>query len=138
MPRYRDDEYEDDEDDRWGRPYRRGEAAGRPRGGSRHSAVGIVSFAAAVLAGVMLFALFVVAGVMAAKQGGDLAEGSPEAILAGLGIIASMGLALLALVLGVVGLFQDGKKLFPTLGTTMSGIVLLGTVALLCAGLMFG
>jgi hypothetical protein len=138
MPRYRDDEYEDDEDDHWGRPYRRGETAGRPRRESGHSTIGIVSFAAAVLSGVMVFALFVIAGVMAAKQGGDIAENSPEAMLAGLGIIAGMGVALLALVLGVVGLFQEGKKLFPTLGTTMSGIVLLGTVALLCAGVMFG
>jgi hypothetical protein len=135
MPHYRDDEYEDD---RWGRPYRRGEAAGRPRGGGSHSTIGIVSFAAAVLAGVMVFALFVVAGVMAANSGGYFAEDSPAAILAGLGLFASMGVALLALVLGVVGLFQDGKKLFPTLGTTISGVVLLGTVVLLCAGVMFG
>ena len=118
MPRDRWDENDPEDDARFRR------RTGPNRDG--HAAIGIISFVAALLSGVAVFVLAAVAGFLTASRG-DLAEDSPEAVALGLGIIAGLVLALLALVLGVVGLFQGGNRLFPTLGTTLGGLVLLGT-----------
>ena len=136
MPRLREDE-DDEEDEYHRRQYRRGDGLGRTRRGSGHSTIGILSFLAAILSGVSILGLFGAAGLVAAN-GGDVGEDSPEAILAGLGLFAGMGVALLGLILGVIGLNQGANKLFPTLGTSISGVVLLGSVALLCAGALAG
>ena len=132
MPRDRWDENDPEDDARFRR------RTGPNRDG--HAAIGIISFVAALLSGVAVFALAAVAGFLTASRG-DLAEDSPEAVALGLGIIAGLVLALLALlalVLGVVGLFQGGNRLFPTLGATLSGLVLLGTAGLICAGIVAG
>jgi len=128
MPLDRGDDYGD-------RSYRhRGERTEREPG---HSAIGIISGVAALLSGFAVFSLATLAGVLTVARG-DLAEDSPEAILIGLGIIAGVGVALLALILGVVGLFQSGNKLFPILGTVGSSLVLIGIGLLGCAGLVAG
>ena len=133
MPR----NYEDEDDWRRERSYRhdKGEARLRPERG--HSTIGIISCVIAFLSGVAIFGLFVVAGVISTTKG-DLAEDSPEAIGIGLGFFACMGLALLALILGVVGLTQKSEKLFPILGTCFSGLVLVGTAVLLLVGMLMG
>ena len=136
MPYDRSDEYEDEARGRSRERLYRHNRVGS-EGGRGHAAVGIASCLVALLSGVMVFALVVVAGVLSSTRG-ELSEDSPEAILIGLGIIAGIGLAVLALILGVIGLFQQNDKLFPILGTTFSGLVLLGSILIICAGLLAG
>ena len=99
--------------------------------------LGILSFLAALLAGLMTFGLVVVAGVISSNQG-NLADDSPEAIVIGLGFFACVGLTLVALILGVVGLFRPNDKLFPILGTSFSGLILFGCIVLVCIGILAG
>ena len=143
MPRHHGDDYEDrfSRDDAEDRPrerlYRADKGRERFQRERGHSVMGILSCLTALLAGVMTFTLFLVAGVMSANRG-DLPEDSPEAIALGLGFFACVGLTLVAMILGVVGLFGKKDKLFPILGTSFSALILFGTILLVCAGIVAG
>ena len=126
--------YEDD-DRRRGRSYHEDRGESRFRAERGHSTIGIISFVLALICGIAIFGLLIVAGVISATSG-DIAEDSPEAITLGLGLFACMGLALLALILGVVGLTQQSQKVFPILGTCISGLVLVGAAVLLVIGIL--
>lgn len=59
-----------------------------------------------------------------------------EAILVGLMIIFMMLVCLVSLGLGIGGLVQkDRQKIFAILGTTFSGLIILGTVGLIALGM---
>lgn len=103
----------------------------------KHSGLGITSFALSILVGFLLFAAIAVAGVMESSRPGGLDEESPVAVVMGLGIIALLGLNLVAFGIGIGALFQrDRKKIFAILGTVFSSLIFLGCIALFVVGSM--
>ncbi|KAA2284581.1 hypothetical protein [Arenimonas fontis] len=104
---------------------------------SKHSGLGIAAFVISLVAGIAIFAAIVVAGVMEASRPGGLDENSPEAVLLGLVLIALLFMDVVALGLGIAGLFQrERRKIFAILGTVFSGLTILGTVFLIVLGNM--
>lgn len=105
----------------------------------QHSGLGVASFVVSIIAGFSIFVLIVIAGLMETSTPGGLDENSIEAVLVGLLLIAFVGLALVALVLGIVGLVQkQRKKIFALLGTVFSGVSILCTIVLIAIGLSVG
>ncbi|MBO2680520.1 hypothetical protein I6M56_16940 [Shewanella algae] len=105
----------------------------------KHSGLGIASFATSIFSGIALFITFIVAGALEATTPGGLDENSMEAILVGLMIIFMMLVSLVSLGLGIGGLVQkDRQKIFAILGTTFSGLIILGTVGLIALGMSMG
>jgi hypothetical protein len=127
-PRRRRRRYEEEDED-----------ASRFRKPLGHSTLGILSFGLSLLTGAGIFLLFVIAGVLTAASGGPPPDDSPQAIIIGLGFIGGLGIALVGLVLGVVGMLSPNhNRTFAYLGVGFNGVILLGTIALLCVGMMMG
>ena len=103
----------------------------RPRG---HSRCGIASFITSLIAGLMLFVLVCVAVVMGANR--EIDENDPETVVLGLGVMAGLGLAFVAFVLGIIGLFENRSKVFAVIGLVFSLCAALPTLGLLVIGLM--
>ncbi|NJK90634.1 MAG: hypothetical protein HC904_01655 [Blastochloris sp.] len=105
----------------------------------KHSGLGICSFIVSLASAVLMFALFVVAGVMESATPGGIDEKAPATVVLGLFIIGALMLELVALIFGIVTLFQkDRKKLFGILGVVFSGAVILLTLGLMVLGLSMG
>ncbi len=103
----------------------------------KHSGMGIASFIISIVGSVSMFVLFVLAGVMATSRPGGMDESSAQAVVLGLLIIGMLFVNLVALGLGMAGLFQkERKKVFVILGTIFSGITVVLTVVLLIIGFM--
>ena len=101
----------------------------------KHLGLGIASFA--IFAGFLVFVLVAIAVVIAVTTQGELDEKTTEAILLGLGIIGALLIDLLAVVLGIAGLFQaERKKLFAVLGIIIGSLVFLGVALLIVLGTM--
>lgn len=101
----------------------------------KHSGLGIASFAISILAGFLMFATVVIAGVLQIRTPGGLDDEAPVTIFIGLAIIGLVLLDLLAFVLGVAGLFQKNvKKVFAILGLILSGLTIVGIIALIVIG----
>jgi len=101
----------------------------------KHSGLGITSFVISLLVGVLIFAAIIIAGFASAHRPDGMDERAPGTILLGLAIIGFMLLDLLALALGIAGLFQkDTKKVFAVLGILFSLFTLLGTIGLMIIG----
>ena len=102
----------------------------------QHSGLGISSFIVSLAAAIFIFATLIIAGNLANSTPGGLSEDSNEAMFIGFAIIGLVLLSLIALGLGIAGLFQkDRLKVFPILGTIFSSLTILGTVALILLGL---
>ncbi|MCG9740068.1 hypothetical protein L1D32_18060 [Shewanella insulae] len=102
---------------------------------SKHSGLGIAGFVLSILSTLLIFGLLIIAGVLEATTPGGIDETSPEAIIVGLLLFAFIGLTLVALGLGVAGLFQkQRKKIFAILGTIFSSVTVLATLALIGYG----
>lgn len=100
-----------------------------------HSGLGIASFITSVATGGLLLSVSLIAGVMEASTPGGIDEESPGVIVLGVLVFALLGAAVVALGLGVSGLFQkDRMKVFAVLGAVLSLFVLLVTSALLALG----
>lgn len=105
----------------------------------KHSGIGIVSFITSIISGICIFLILVIAGVMEASSPGGMDEESASAVVVGLSLFAFLGMALLALGLGIGGLFQkERKKIFAILGTVFSSISLLSTIFIIIVGLAMG
>lgn len=104
-----------------------------------HSVLGIASTVLAVLLFFAYIAVFAVAGIMAERQGGDLDENSPQAMVVGLAVIGLFGLSFLGLVLGIVGIVLPNRnKTFGWVGTALNAFILVGVCGLMCLGLAMG
>ncbi|WP_243892398.1 hypothetical protein [Shewanella algae] len=105
----------------------------------KHSGPGIASFVTSILSGIALFITFIVAGTLETTTPGGMDENSMEAVLVGLMIIFMMLVCLVSLGLGIGGLVQkDRQKIFAILGTTFSGLIILGTIGLIALGMSMG
>ena len=108
-------------------------------GGRRQSGLGIASFVVAIVGGVTVFVLIVIAGVMAASTSDGMDEESPQAILLGVGLLASVMINVFGILLGVAGLGQsDRVRTFAVLGLVLNLLVILGFVGLVVLGLSMG
>jgi hypothetical protein len=76
----------------------------------KHSGLGAASFIISVVVGVVIFLLILVAGVMELTTPGGINEESVGAISVGCSIIACLFVDLVALGLGIGGLFQRERK----------------------------
>jgi hypothetical protein len=103
----------------------------------RHSGLGISSFVLSVIIGVLMFCLFVIAGVIEQTTPGGMDEEAVSTMLVGLFLIGFMVLDVVAIGLGIAGLFQaNRRKLFAILGVVFASITLLLTGLLMVIGLM--
>jgi Na+-driven multidrug efflux pump len=101
----------------------------------KHSGLAIASFATSTVSGVAIFATIVVAGVMEASTPGGMDEKAVGTIIIGLLIFLFLGCALVALGLGIAGLFQrNRKKVFAILGITFSAMEVLVTAVIMLLG----
>jgi hypothetical protein len=103
----------------------------------KHSGVGIASFLICLLSGVSLLVLFGIAGYMGSQSPEGINEEDTATMVLGLMLIGAGLGQLMALLLGVVSLFQSNrKKLFGILGTVFSllavllfgGLMVLGAI----------
>ena len=98
--------------------------------------LGMASFITSIVSGIFLFVVFSIAGVMESSTPGGIDEESTGAIVIGLFLFAFMGMALVALGMGIGGLVQREKKnIFAILGTVFSAVSLVVTIFLLIIGL---
>ncbi|HET6879005.1 MAG TPA: hypothetical protein VFI31_02550 [Pirellulales bacterium] len=101
----------------------------------RHSGLGITSFVMAILIGVFEFVMVLVAGLVEVSTPGGMDENSPTAMVIGFGVCGGMLLSAVAVVLGIVSLFQaQRKKLFGILGIALSCALFLGVILLMIIG----
>ncbi|MCD4652662.1 hypothetical protein K8T06_01865 [bacterium] len=106
---------------------------------TKHSGIGIAAFIISIILAGGLFLLVIIAGLMEASTPGGIDEESLSAAILGLLILGTGGFQIIALVLSLVGLFQQNrKKLFPVLGTVVSSLTLLGISGLMILGMITG
>ena len=105
----------------------------------RSSGLGTASFITSLIAGVGLVATVVAAGVIETTTPGGMDPNSVQAILIGLLIFGFVGASLVALGLGIGGLFQhQRRKGFAIVGVCVAGLEVVGTVMLILIGLRMG
>ena len=100
------------------------------------SKLGIASLLISILTALGLFIVFLIAGVIAANTYGGIDEESVEAIILGLFILGFGFLDLLAVGLGIAGIFQKTReRITAIIGTIISSATLLITLSLISVGL---
>ena len=105
----------------------------------KHSGIGIASFIISIISGVLIFMLVVIATIIEGSTPGGMNEDSIGAIIIGLFVFLFLGMALVALALGIVGILQKGrKKIFAILGTVFSGVSFAVTIFIIILGLLVG
>ena len=103
----------------------------------KNSGFGVASFIMSIVIGLLILVLFAVAGVISASTPGGMDKQSVQAVIIGLSILVLLFLALVAMVLGIVGLLQkERKKLFAILGTIFSSLTLIVAVGVMILGLV--
>ncbi len=101
----------------------------------KHSRLGITSFVISLVIGIVMGILIIIAGIMEATLPGGIDENSVGAIVLGLFLLGGLFVDLVALGLGIAGLFQkERKKIFAILGIIFSGITVSGTLLLMVIG----
>jgi hypothetical protein len=106
---------------------------------SKQSGFGVASFIISISVGLLMFLVFAIAGLMQVSTPGGIDKQSIQMMLVGLSIIALLFLDIVAVVLGIVGLFQKKrKKLFAIFGTILSSATVILTIALIVVGVLVG
>ena len=104
---------------------------------TKHSGFGVASFIISILAGVLMFLVFLIGTIMQLSTPGGMDKQSIQAMLVGLSIIALLFIDIVAVVLGIAGLFQKKrKKLFAILGIVFSSATVISMIALIIIGLL--
>ena len=100
------------------------------------SKLGIASLLISIFTAIGLFILFLIAGVMESNTYGGIDEESAGAIIVGLLIFGFSFLDLLAIGLGIAGIFQKTReRITAIIGTIISSAILIITVSLVGIGL---
>ncbi len=103
------------------------------------SKLGIASLLISIFAAIGLFIVFIIAGVMESNTYGGIDEESAGAIILGLFIFGFGFLDLLAIGLGIAGIFQKTRaRTTAIIGTILSSAKLIITVSLIGIGLVMG
>ncbi|NIK70000.1 MULTISPECIES: hypothetical protein [unclassified Paenibacillus] len=125
----------------------------RENGPAKQSGLGIASFILALVTlllvvGCVISATVFVSNVTGDAQGflnevenmeseGTLPSDLVPIMIAGLCIIASIGVAIIGLILGIVGAVQKNRrKVFAIIGIVLNGLIVLGTAGLVIIGLV--
>lgn len=103
------------------------------------SKLGIASLLISIFTALGLFILFIIAGVMESNTYGGIDEESSGAIIVGLFIFGFVFLDLLALGLGIAGIFQQTReRITAIIGTIISSATLIIAVSIVGIGLAMG
>ena len=104
----------------------------------KHSGLGIASFVISTLAGILILVVFAIAGSMkGSTTGGGIDENYVRNVMVGLSTIGLLFINVLAVGLGIGGLFQkERQKIFAILGTVLSSFTILSIVGLVILGTM--
>ena len=103
------------------------------------SKLGIAALLISILTAIGLFIVFIIAGVMEANTYGGIDEESAGAIILGLFIFGFGFLDLLAIGLGIAGIFQQTRRrVAAIIGTIISSAILIITLSLIGIGLAMG
>lgn len=105
----------------------------------KHSGFGVASFIISISAGLLMFIVFAIAAILQVSTPGGMDRQSIQAIVVGLSMIALLFFDIVAVVLGVVGLFQkERKKVFAIFGIIFSSATVILTMALIIVGVLVG
>ncbi len=100
------------------------------------SRLGIAALLISISTAIGLFIVFLIAGVMESNTYGGIDEESAGAIILGLFIIGSCFLDLLAMGLGIAGIFQKTReRITAIIGIIISSATLIITVSLIGIGI---
>ena len=101
----------------------------------KHSGLGIASFITSIVSAILMFVIISIAGIMQASTPGGVNEKSSGMMIVGLFLFLFLGTSLVALGLGIGGLFQKGrKKIFAIVGIVFSAVTILGTISIMLIG----
>ncbi len=105
----------------------------------KHSGMGIASFATSVVVGLLIIVCYLAIIAKAVATGGTLDKHSSFAIISGMIVIGLLLCDLIALGLGIAGIFEKKrKKIYAILGTIISAVIILMVISLTIIGLMHG
>ena len=103
------------------------------------SKLGIASLLISIFVAIGLFIVFLIAGVLESNTYGGIDEESAEAIILGLFLFGFGFLDILAIGLGIAGIFQKTKeRITAIIGTIVSSATIIITVSLIGIGLAMG
>ena len=103
------------------------------------SKLGIASLLISIFTAIGLFIVFLIAGVLESNTYGGIDEESAGAIILGLFIFGFGFLDILAIGLGIAGIFQKTKeRITAIIGTIVSSATIIITVSLIGIGLAMG
>ena len=103
------------------------------------SKLGIAALLISIFTAIGLFIVFLIAGVMESNTYGGIDEESAGAIILGLFIFGFVFLDLLAVGLGIAGIFQKTReRITAIIGTILSSATLIITLSLIVIGLAIG
>ena len=100
------------------------------------SILGLSSLIISIFTALGLFITFLIAGYFESISAGGLEEESTEAVLIGLFILGFSFLDLLAMCLGIAGIFQKVRdRITAIIGTSISSATLIITISLIGIGM---
>ena len=103
------------------------------------SKLGIASLLISIFTAIGLFILFLIAGLIESNTYGGIDEESAGALILGLLLFGFGFLDLLAIGIGIAGIFQKTRKrITAIIGTIISTATLIITVSLIGIGLLMG
>ena len=103
------------------------------------SKLGIAALLISILTAIGLFIVFLISGVLESNTYGGIDEESAGAIILGLFIFGFIFLDLLAIGLGIAGIFQKTRdRITAIIGTILSSATLIITLSLIVIGLAMG
>ena len=103
------------------------------------SKLGIAALIISIFTAIGLFILFLIASVMESNTYGGIDEESAGAIILGLFIFGFIFLDLLAVGLGIAGIFQKTRdRITAIIGTILSSATLIITLSLIVIGFAMG
>ncbi len=101
------------------------------------SKLGIASLSISIATALGLFILFAIAGIVESSSPGGMDEESIEAVIIGLFIFGFAGLDLLAIGLGIAGIFQKSRqRILAVIGTSIAVAIGIITISLMIIGLL--
>jgi len=104
-----------------------------------HSGLGIASLLISSASSILIFTLSVVASTIGLYHPEAFDENSSTAIYTGIIIFIFLGISILALGLGIAGLFQKNRrKLFILLGIASSVFTTTGIITMIILGVLYG
>lgn len=95
----------------------------------KHSGLGIASLVISGVAVLLMLVAVIMIGLIMASTGGELDEESGPTLIAGFFVLLSIAATLVALGLGVGGLFQKQRKnTLAVVGTALAAFIIVGAL----------